>query len=120
MQNCEQSIYQLFVDAGIPHYGGTEEFAAQGAFLGYGANGKQLGIAAADLAAEILIEGTAVNELPVQMLTQGVAVVNSETAESIGVNVDSIRKVFRSICGEVSSTKTAVAPARQTEGPESY
>ena len=54
------------------------------------------------------------------MLTQGVAVVNSETAESIGVNVDSIRKVFRSICGEVSSTKTAVAPARQTEGPESY
>ena len=69
---------------------------------------------------ELLIEGTAVNELPVQMLTQGVAVVNSETAESIGVNVDSIRKVFRSICGEVSSTKTAVAPARQTEGPESY
>lgn len=120
VQNCEQSIYQLFVDAGIPHYGGTEEFAAQGAFLGYGANGKQLGIAAADLAAEILIEGTAVNELPVQMMTQGVAVVNSETAESIGVNVDSIRKVFRSICGEVSSTKTAVAPARQTEGPESY
>ena len=118
--NSEQSIYQLFIDAGIPHYGGTEEFAVQGAFLGYGANGKELGIAAADLVAEILIEGTAVNELPVQILTLGVATVNSETAESIGVNVDSIRKEFRSICGEVSSTKTAVAAVRQTEEPESY
>ena len=54
------------------------------------------------------------------MLDLGVATVNSETAESIGVNVDSIRKVFRSICGEVSSTQTAVTDPRQTEEPESY
>ena len=120
IQNSESSIYQLFIDAGIPHYGGAEGFAAQGAFLGYGANGKELGIAAADLAAEILIERSAVKDLPVQILELGIATVNSETAESIGVNVDSIRKVFRSICGEVSSTQTAVTDTRQTEEPESY
>lgn len=121
VQDSEQSIYQLFIDAGIPHYGGTEGFAAQGAFLGYGANCKELGIAAADIAAGIFIEKTAVADLPVQMLDLGVATVNTETAEAIGVNVDSIRKVFRSICGEVASTKTALAIKQQnTDEQESY
>lgn len=103
---AEQSVYQLFIDAGIPQYCGGREFAAGGAFLGYGADNAELGIATAQFVAEMLADMREVSEMPVRYFSQGVAVINTETAESIGVNTASVRKLFKPICGEVRTTKT--------------
>ena len=112
----ERSIYQLLIDSGIPHYCGSREFAAAGAFMGYGTDNAQLGMAAADLVEEILTGKTVPAEIPVQVYDQGIATINAETAEEIGVNTESVMKLFKSVCGSVSETKTSADSV--TESPE--
>ena len=51
---AELSIYEIFREAGIPHYCGADSFALNGAFLGFGVNYANLGIETADMAADIL------------------------------------------------------------------
>ena len=40
---AELSIYEKFIDAGIPHYTGADSFALNGAFVGYGVDYANLG-----------------------------------------------------------------------------
>ena len=51
------AIYEIFIDAGIPHYTGADSFALNGAFLGYGVDYANLGRETADMIAEILLDG---------------------------------------------------------------
>lgn len=36
VMTAELAIYEKFIEAGVPHYGGADSFALNGAFLGYG------------------------------------------------------------------------------------
>ncbi len=57
IMTAELAIYEKFTEAEIPHYGGADSFALNGAFCGYGVNYVELGKATADMAADILVNG---------------------------------------------------------------
>lgn len=102
VMTAELNIYEDFIDAGIPHYCGADSFALNGAFCGYGVNYENLGTATADMVVDILT-GADPAETAVQMLDNGIATVNTETAEAIGVDYSA----FADLCDEVRETVTA-------------
>ena len=53
IMTAELSIYEKFIEAGIPHYTGADSFALNGAFVGYGVDYANLGQKTADMIAEI-------------------------------------------------------------------
>lgn len=103
VMTAELAIYEKFIDAGIPHYTGADSFALNGAFLGFGVNYVDLGTATADMVIEILVDGADPASMAVVMLDNGIATVNTETAEAIGLDYS----VFESMCAEVKETITA-------------
>lgn len=103
IMTAELAIYEKFLNAKIPHYGGADSFALNGAFLGYGVNYEELGTATADMAAEVVVNGANPAETAVQHLDNGIATVNTETAEAIGLKYD----MFADMCAELKETKTA-------------
>lgn len=103
VMTAELAIYEKFIDAGVPHYTGADSFALNGAFLGFGVNYVDLGTATADMVAEILVNGADPASTPVVTLDNGIATVNTETAEAIGLDYS----VFEGMCAEVKETVTA-------------
>ncbi|MCC8015387.1 MAG: ABC transporter substrate-binding protein [Eubacterium sp.] len=103
IMTAELAIYEKFIEAGIPHYTGADSFALNGAFLGYGVNYAELGTATADMAVDILVNGADPAETPVMMLDNGIATVNIETAEAIGLDYS----MFADLCDSLVETKTA-------------
>ncbi len=103
IMTAELSIYEKFIDAGIPHYAGADSFALNGAFCGYGVNYSELGKATADMAVDILVNGADPATTPVQTLDNGIATVNTETAEAIGLDYS----MFSDLCAKVVETVTA-------------
>ncbi|MDY4838729.1 MAG: ABC transporter substrate binding protein [Lachnospiraceae bacterium] len=103
VMTAELGIYEKFTDAKIPHYAGADSFALNGAFLGYGVNYEELGTKTADMVVDILVNGKNPAEVPVQTLDNGIATVNTETAEAIGLDYSS----FSGMCEAVVETKTA-------------
>lgn len=103
VMTAELAIYEKFVDAGIPHYTGADSFALNGAFLGYGVNYEDLGTATADMVVDILVNGKNPAETAVQTLSNGIATVNTETAEALGIDYS----VFSDMCDGVVETQTA-------------
>lgn len=103
IMTAELSIYEKFVEAGIPHYAGADSFALNGAFCGYGVNYAQLGVVTADMIADILVNGKNPAEVPVQLLDNGIATVNIETAAALELDYG----MFKDLCSEVKETKTA-------------
>ncbi|MBR1899526.1 MAG: ABC transporter, partial [Lachnospiraceae bacterium] len=103
VMTAELNIYEDFLDAGIPHYAGADSFALNGAFCGYGVNYANLGTATADMVIEVLLNGADPAATPVQMLDNGIATVNTETAEAIGIDYS----MFADLCDEVRETVTA-------------
>lgn len=103
IMTAELAIYEKFIDAGIPHYTGADSFALNGAFLGYGVNYTELGTKTADMAVDVLINGTNPAEIPVQMLDNGIVTVNTETAQAIGLSYEA----FKGMCGELREITTA-------------
>ncbi len=102
VMTAELNIYEDFLDAKIPHYCGADSFALNGAFCGYGVNYASLGTATADMVVDILT-GADPAETAVQMLDNGIATVNTETAEAIGLDYS----MFADLCDEVRETVTA-------------
>ena len=102
VMTAELAIYEKCVDAKIPHYAGADSFALNGAFCGYGVNYVTLGTATADMAVEILVNGAKPAEMPVQIMSSGIAMVNTETAGAIGLDYSS----FKDLCEEVKETTT--------------
>ncbi len=103
IMTAELAIYEKFIEAGIPHYTGADSFALNGAFLGYGVNYAELGTATADMAVDILVNGADPATTPVMMLDNGIATVNTETAEAIGLDYS----MFADLCDSLVETKTA-------------
>lgn len=102
VMTAELAIYEKFLDAKIPHYAGADSFALNGAFCGYGVDYTNLGTATADMAVEILL-GADPAETAVQTFDNGIATVNTETAEAIGLDYSG----FAEKCTAVVETVTA-------------
>ena len=102
VMTAELAIYEKFVDAKIPHYAGADSFALNGAFCGYGVNYATLGTATADIVVDILVNGADPAATPVQIMSSGIAMVNTETAEAIGLDYSA----FNDLCEEVKETVT--------------
>ena len=102
VMTAELAIYEKFVDAKIPHYAGADSFALNGAFCGYGVNYVTLGTATADMVVDILVNGADPAATPVQIMSSGIAMVNTETAEAIGLDYSA----FNDLCEEVKETVT--------------
>lgn len=103
VMTAELAIFEKFADAGIPHYAGADSFALNGAFLGFGVNYEELGTATADMAVKILTEGADPAVTPVMTLDNGIATVNTETAETIDIDYS----MFAGMCTELRETVTA-------------
>ncbi|EET62326.1 hypothetical protein BRYFOR_05359 [Marvinbryantia formatexigens DSM 14469] len=102
VMTAELAIYEKFIDAGIPHYAGADSFALNGAFCGYGVDYENLGTATADMVIEIL-KGADPAETPVLTFDNGIATVNTETAEALGIDYSG----FAEKCTAVVETVTA-------------
>lgn len=103
VMTAELAIYEKFIEAGVPHYGGADSFALNGAFLGYGVNYEELGTATADMVVEILVNGADPASTAVVTLDNGIATVNTETAEGIGLDYS----MFADMCTELREIVTA-------------
>ena len=103
VMTAELAIYEKFIDAGVPHYGGADSFALNGAFLGYGVNYAQLGTATADMVVEILVNGADPASTAVVMMDNGIATVNTETAAAIGLDYS----MFADMCTDLVEIQTA-------------
>ncbi|MDE6602228.1 MAG: ABC transporter substrate-binding protein [Lachnospiraceae bacterium] len=103
VMTAELAIYEKFIDAKVPHYGGADSFALNGAFLGYGVNYVELGTATADMAVDILANGKAPASMAVQTMDNGIATVNTETAEAIGLDYS----MFADKCSSLVEIQTA-------------
>ena len=102
VMTAELGIYEKFIDAGIPHYAGADSFALNGAFFGYGVDYKNLGKETADMVVEIL-QGADPATTAVKTFDNGIATVNTETAEAIGLDYSG----FAEVCTQVIETITA-------------
>ena len=102
VMTAELAIYEKFVDAKIPHYAGADSFALNGAFCGYVVNYVTLGTSTADMVVDVLVNGADPAAMPVQIMSSGIAMVNTETAEAIGLDYSS----FTDLCEEVKETVT--------------
>ncbi|MDE6845361.1 MAG: ABC transporter substrate-binding protein [Lachnospiraceae bacterium] len=103
VMTAELAIYEKFIDAGVPHYGGADSFALNGAFLGYGVNYEELGTATADMIVEVLVNGADPASTAVVTMDNGIATVNTETAETIGLDYS----MFADMCTELKEIVTA-------------
>ena len=102
VMTAELAIYEKFVDAKIPHYAGADSFALNGAFCGYGVNYVTLGTSTADIAVDVLVNGAQPASTPVQIMSSGIATVNTEVASAIGLDCSA----FASLCEELKETIT--------------
>jgi putative ABC transport system substrate-binding protein len=107
IMTAELSIYETFIDAGIPHYTGADSFALNGAFVGYGVDYANLGVETADMIAEILLDGADPAATPVRTFDNGTATVNTETCEALGLDIESIKEAFAPYCTQVNEIVTA-------------
>lgn len=103
IMTAELAIYEKFTEAEIPHYGGADSFALNGAFCGYGVNYVELGKATADMAADILVNGKDPAAVPVVSLDNGIATVNTDTAQEIGLDYS----MFEGMCSKLKKITTA-------------
>lgn len=103
---AELTIYELFQEAQIPHYGGADSFALNGAFLGYGVDYEVLGATTGDMVAEILA-GADPATTPVRTFENGIASINTETCEAIGFDLAEIEELFAPLCTQIVELTTA-------------
>ena len=100
-------VQMTFTEAGVQHYTGADSFALNGAFVGYGVDYVQLGEATADMVVELLCDGKTSADLPFQTFDNGIATINTETCEALGLDLDTVKKAFAPYCTEVVEVTTA-------------
>jgi putative ABC transport system substrate-binding protein len=106
VMKSEQSICGIFSDAGIKHYGGADSFALWGAFLGFGVDYAQLGRETADMAADILLNGKDPKDVPVETFDDGIATVNTDVCDKLGISFDDVKAAISEYCNEVNEITT--------------
>lgn len=107
IMTAELSIYEKFIDAGIPHYTGADSFALNGAFAGYGVDYANLGSKTADMVADILLNGADPASTPVETFDNGTATVNTETCEALGLDFETVKAAMEPLCTQVNEITTA-------------
>ena len=107
IMTAELSIYEKFIDAGIPQYTGADSFALNGAFVGYGVDYANLGQKTADMIADILMNDADPATTPVETFDNGTATVNTETCEGLGLDLETVKKDFEPLCTQVNEIVTA-------------
>ena len=107
IMTAELSIYEKFIDAGIPHYTGADSFALNGAFVGYGVDYANLGQKTADMIADILIDNADPSKTAVETFDNGTATVNTETCKALGLDFHTVKKAFEPLCTQVNEIVTA-------------
>ncbi len=103
----ESALYEILAEAGIPHYGGSDSFALSGAFLGFGINYSDNGVAAANMVIDILVNGADPATMPVSMLDNGIATINTEICEQLGYDFDAIVEAFTPYSSAIKTVVTA-------------
>ena len=106
VMSAELSIYDKLADAGIPHYTGADSFALNGAFMGYGVDYSNLGVATADTVAEILLDGKDTASLAVKTFDNGIATINTDSCEALGLSLDTVKSEIQDLCTQIVETKT--------------
>ena len=107
IMTAELSIYEKFIDAGIPQYTGADSFALNGAFVGYGVDYANLGQKTADMIADILMNDADPATTSVETFDNGTATVNTETCKELGLDFDTVKKAFEPLCTQVNEITTA-------------
>ncbi len=107
IMKAELSIYETFIEAGIPHYTGADSFALNGAFLGYGVDYANLGVETAEMVADILLNQADPASTPVRTFDNGTATVNTETCEALGLDFAEMEAAFAPLCTKVATIITA-------------
>ena len=107
IMDAELSIYESFIEAGIPHYTGADSFALNGAFLGYGVDYANLGKATGEMVVDILVNGADPAQTAVQTFDNGIATVNTETCAALNLDLDTIKEAFAPYCTSVQEITTA-------------
>lgn len=107
IMTAELSIYETFINAGIPHYTGADSFALNGAFVGYGVDYANLGAETAEMIAAILVDGADPAATAVRTFDNGTATVNTETCEALGLDFEAIKAAFAPLCTQVNEIITA-------------
>jgi len=100
-------IYEIFADAGIPHYTGADSFALNGAFLGYGVDYANLGRETADMIFDILCNGAEPASTAVKTFDNGTATVNTETCAALGLDYAEVETIISPLCIKVQPITTA-------------
>lgn len=106
VQNAELAVFEKLQEAGIPHYGGADSFALNGAFCGYGVDYVQLGQETAQMVAGLLVDGDDPASTPVRIMTAESAVINTETCAAIGMDLEQIKTAFSALGIAVIETTT--------------
>ena len=99
---AEASIAEIFNEAGIPHYTGADSFVTAGAFATCGVNYTELGTKAGQMALEIL-NGGEIGEFIV--MDGGIITVNTETAETVGIDYSVFKEMANTIIGVVTTAE---------------
>ena len=107
IMTAELSIYETFIDAGIPHYTGADSFALNGAFLGYGVDYANLGVETANMVAGVLLDCNDPASTAVMTFDNGTATVNTETCDTLGLDYAAIEDAFAPLCTKVQTITTA-------------
>ena len=107
VMNAELAIYEKLLDAGIPHYCGADSFALNGAFLGFGINYEDLGAATAEMVCEVTVGGADPAATPVRTFDNGIATINTDTAEALGIDTAVVEEAFGPFCSDVLYVTTA-------------
>jgi len=107
VMKAELTIYEVFAEAKIPHYGGADSFALNGAFCSYGVDYINLGVMTADMVVDMLINGKTPAETAVMTFDSGIATVNTEICEMLGYDLETIRCVYEPLCTALEEVVTA-------------
>jgi putative ABC transport system substrate-binding protein len=109
IMTAELAIYEKLSDAGIPHYAGADSFALNGAFVGYGVDYANLGVETADMAVDILVNGKNPAEMAVKTFDNGLATINTETCEALGLDLETVKAAMADYATQVTEIQTAVS-----------
>lgn len=107
VMKAQLAIYETFKEAKIPHYGGADSFALNGAFLGYGVDYANLGKETANMIFDILVNGKNPADMKVMTFDNGTATINTEICEALGLNYDELAEKLAPYCLKVQSIETA-------------
>lgn len=107
IMTAELTIYEVFANAGIPHYTGADSFALNGAFCSYGVDYANLGVMTADMIVDMVINNGTPATTPVMTFDNGIATINTETCKAIGFDLDEIKSVFEPFCTALNEVVTA-------------